>query len=62
MASNLKKTGLNSILEEILDCEGGETLDRVNQGSCVLHIPGSSQGQVGPMEGVPAHGRSIGTK
>lgn len=54
MASNLKRAGLDKMLEEILGCEGGETLDKVTQGSCVLPIPGNAQRQVGLVEGVPA--------
>lgn len=37
-------------------------LGKVTQGSCVFPIPGSAQGQVGLVEGVPAHGRGIGTR
>ena len=47
--------------------KGGETLAQVAQRSCGCPIPGSVQGQVGQgllpglMEGVPAHGRGVGT-
>jgi len=49
--------------------EGGETLEQVSQRSCRCPLPGSVQGQVGwsseqhgLVEGVPAHGRGVGTK
>ncbi|CAM9222639.1 unnamed protein product, partial [Bubo scandiacus] len=55
--------------EEILSCEGGETLAQVAQRSCGCPLPGSVQGQVGRgfdqcdlVEGVPAHGRGIEAK
>ena len=55
--------------EEILYCEGGETPEQVAQRSCGCPIPGSVQGQVGwgfeepgLVEGVPAHGRGVGTR
>ena len=54
--------------EEILPCEGGETLAQVAERSCGCPLPGSVQGQVGRgfeqpglVEGVPAHGRGVGT-
>ena len=55
--------------EEILYCEGGETLEQVAQISCGCPLPGSVQGQVGRgidqpdvVEGVPAHGRGVGER
>ena len=46
----------------------GETLAQVSQSSCGCPLPGSVQGQVGRgfgqpglVEGVPAHGRGVGT-
>jgi len=55
--------------EEILHHEGGEALAQVTQRSCGCHLPGSVQGQVGwgfeqpgLVEGVPAHGRGVGTR
>ena len=54
--------------EEVLHCEGGEALAQVAQRGCGCPIPGSVQGQVGwgfeqagLVEGVPAHGRGVGT-
>ena len=56
-------------VEEILYCEGGETLEQVAQRSCGCPIPGSVQSQVGwgfeqpdLAEGVRAHGRGVGTR
>jgi len=50
-------------------CKGGEVLAQVAQRSCVWPLPGSVQGQVGwgfeqpgLVEGVPAHGRGVGTR
>jgi len=55
--------------KEILHYEAGETLAEVAQRSCGCPLPGSDQGQVGwgfkqpgPVEGVPAHGRGVGTR
>jgi len=55
--------------EEILYCEGGEALAQVAQRSCGCPLPGSVQGQVGWSseqpglgEGLPAHGRGLGTR
>ena len=55
--------------EEVLHCEGGEALEQVAQRDCGSPIPGSVQGQAGwgfeqpgLAEGVPAHGRGIGTR
>ena len=55
--------------EEVLHCEGGEALEQVAQRSGGCPIPGSVQGQVGwgfeqpgLVEGVPAHGRGLGTR
>ena len=52
-----------------LYCEGGEALAQVAQRSCGCPLPGSVQGQVGwglehpgLVEGVPAHGRGVGTR
>ena len=49
--------------------EGGEALAQVAQRSCGCPLPGSVQGQVGGgfeqpglVEGVPAHGRGVGTR
>jgi len=60
---------LRSYELEILPREGGETLAQVAQRSCGYPLPGSVQGQVGwgfeqpgLVEGVPAHGRGIGTR
>ena len=54
--------------KEILYCEGGEALEYVAQRSCGWPLPGSVQGQAGRgfeqpglLEGVPAHGREVGT-
>ena len=54
--------------EEILHCEGSEALEQVSRRSCSCPIPGSIQGEVGwgfeqagLVEGVPAHGREVGT-
>jgi len=54
--------------EEILYYEGGEALGQVAQRSCGYPLPGSVQGQVGQgfeqpglVQGVPAHGRGVGT-
>jgi len=45
------------------------TMEQAAQRSCGCPLPGSVQGQVGwgseqprPMEGVPAHGRGVGTR
>jgi len=53
----------------MLHYEGGETLEQVAQRSCGCPLPGGVQGQVGwgseehgPVEGVPAHGRGVGTR
>jgi len=55
--------------QEILYSEGGEALAPVAQRSCGCPCPGSIQGQVGwgfeqpgLVEGVPAHGRGVGTR
>jgi len=47
----------------------GETLAQVAQRSCGCPLPGSVQGQAGwssehpaLVEGVPAHGRGVGTR
>ena len=55
--------------EEVLHCEGGETLEQVAQRRDGCPIPGSVQGQVGwgfvqagLVEGVRAHGRAVGTR
>ena len=55
--------------EEVLHCEGGEALKQVAQRGCGCPIPGSVQGQAGwgfeqpgLVEGVPAHGRGVGTR
>jgi len=49
-------------------CEGGEAPEQVSQRSCGCPLHGSVQGQVGwgfeqpgLVEGVPAHGRGVGT-
>jgi len=54
---------------EIFYDEGGEALAQVAQRSCGCPLPGSVQGQVrrgfeqlGLVEGVPAHGRGVGTR
>jgi len=56
-------------MEEILHREGGEALGQVAQRSCGCPLPGSVQGQIGwsfehpaLVEGVPAHGRGVGTR
>lgn len=66
---NLKKGRFRLDKEEILSCEGGETLAQVAQKSCGCPLPGSVQGQAGwgfeqpsLVEGVPAHGRGVGTR
>jgi len=55
--------------DEILHSEGGEALAQVAQRICGCPFPGSVQGQVGwgfeqpgLLEGVPAHGRGVGTR
>ena len=55
--------------EAVLCCEGGEAQEQVAQRGCGWPIPGSVQGQVGwgfeqpgLVEGVPAHGRGVGTR
>jgi len=55
--------------KEILYDEGGEALAQVAQRSCGCPLPGSVQGQLGQgfeqpglVEGVPAHGRGVGTR
>ena len=55
--------------EGILHSEGGEALAQVAQRSCGCPLPGSAQGQAGwsseqpdLVEGVPAHGRAVGTR
>jgi len=55
--------------KEILYCEDGEALAQVAQRSCGCPLPGIVQGQVGEdieqpglVEGVPAHGRGVGTR
>ena len=55
--------------EAVLHCEGGEALAQVAQRGCGCPIPGSVQGQAGwgfeqpgLVEGVPAHGRGVGTR
>jgi len=57
------------LLYYILYCESGEALAQVAQRSCGCPLPGSVQGQFGwgfehpgLVEGVPAHGRGIGTR
>ena len=54
--------------EEILYCEGGETLEQVAQRGCGRPLPGSIQGQAewgsdqsGLEGGVPAYSRGVGT-
>jgi len=49
--------------------EGGEALAQVAQPSCGFPLLGSVQGQVGQgfeepglVEGIPAHGREVGTR
>ena len=61
--------GRFSLGEEVLHCEGGEALEQVAQRGCGCPIPGSVQGQAGwgfeqpgLVEGVPAHGRGVGTR
>jgi len=53
----------------ILHHESGETLEQAAQRSCGCLLPHSVQGQVGwsseqpgLVEGVPAHGRGVGTR
>jgi len=55
--------------EEILYSEDGEALAQVAQRSCGFPLRGRVQGQVGRgfeqlglVEGVPAHGRGVGTE
>jgi len=62
------KEGGFSYKEDILYSEVGEVLEQVSQRSCGCPLPGSVQGQVGwgfehpgLVEGVPAHGRGVGT-
>jgi len=57
------------LLVKILYCEGGEALAQDAQRSCACPLPGSVQGQVGRgfehrglVEGVPAHGKGVGTR
>jgi len=63
------KEGRFGLKEEILDCEDCEALAQVAQISCGCPLPGSVQGQVGQgfeqpglVEGVPAHGKVVGTR
>ena len=51
-----------------MNSEGGEALAQAAQRSCGCPIPGGAQGQAGwgfgqpgPVGGVPAHGRGVGT-
>jgi len=70
MALNLKEGRLRCrYKEEILYSGGGEALAQVAQRSCGCPLPGSVQGQAGwgcehpgLVEGVPAHGRGVGTR
>ena len=55
--------------KKFLHREGGEALEQVSQRGCGCPLPGSVQGQVGwgfeqpgLVEGVPAHGRGLGTR
>ena len=55
--------------EEILYCEGGETLEQVAQGGCGCPVSGGVQDQAGwsfeqpGLEGgVPAYCRGVGTR
>jgi len=63
------KEGRFRYKEEILYYECCEKLEQVAQRSCGCPLPGSVQGQAGwgfeqpgPVEGVPAHGRGVGTR
>jgi len=56
-------------MEETLYSEGDKALAQVAQRSCGCPLPESVQGQVGQgleqpalVEGVPAHGRGVGTR
>jgi len=66
MALNWKRVDLDT--RKKFFTEGGEALEEVSQ-SCGCPLPGSVQGQVGwgfeqpgPVEGVPAYGRGVGTR
>ena len=68
MILNWKRVDLTRYQEEILYCEGGQTLKRVAQRGCWCPLPGSIQGQAGQgfeqphlEEGVPAYSREVGT-
>ncbi|GAB0183236.1 mitochondrial enolase superfamily member 1 [Grus japonensis] len=57
------------VRKKFFSCEGGETLEQVAQRGCGCPLPGNVQGQVGwgfgqcgLVEGVPAHGRGVGTR
>ena len=52
-----------------LHYEGGEALEQIARRGCGCPLPGSVQGQAGwgfeqpdLVEGVPAHGRGVGTR
>ena len=56
-------------MKEIHYYEGGEALEQASQRSCGYPLPGSVQGQDGQgfeqpglVEGVPAHGRGLGSR
>ena len=54
-----------SCWEEILHCEGGEALAEAARSSCGCPTQGQvgrGLGQPGLVEGVPAHGRGVGTR
>ena len=57
------------IRKKFFTVRGGETVEQFAQRSCGCPLPGSVQGQVGRgfeqpglVEGVPAHGREVGTR
>ena len=69
MALNQKTIDLTVYQEEILYCEGGETLKQVALRGCGYTQPGGVQGQAGQgfeppglVGGVPAYSREAGTR
>ena len=44
---NLRRVDAESVLQEFVYGEGGETLEEVTLRSCACSLPGSLQGQVG---------------
>ena len=66
---NVHQRQIKVLVNHFLYCDGGEALEQVAQRSCGCPLPGSVQGQVGwgfgeldVVEGVPGHGRGVGTR